>query len=143
MVASSPQVLDSDRVAMEISDPVDKRSKKEENIKEKCYADATSIRNGDYNVECRSTNDAKRSGRPKGTTHVEVAVLVVASDGALPKKINPDTFVWRVTSTKARFLLHLGGDNVGSTAYLFFRWINDKYPNLPGPWSNMTSFPIA
>ena len=143
MIAANQIIVDSDRVALEISDPVENRSKMEESIKEECVGITNSLRNGEYHVECKKSKDAKRAGKPEHATHAEVAILILKPDAPISKIPNPDTFVWRVTSTKARFKLSLGGENIGNSAILFFRWINDKYPGFSGPWSTMTSFPIA
>ncbi|WP_163707748.1 hypothetical protein [Mangrovibacterium lignilyticum] len=38
-------------------------------------------------------------------------------------------------STRARFTLALGAEKSAQYAYLYFRWVNTKYPDLAGPWS--------
>ncbi|WP_163714380.1 hypothetical protein [Mangrovibacterium lignilyticum] len=40
-------------------------------------------------------------------------------------------------SPRAMFIIALGAENSGLYANFYFRWINSKYPELAGPWSQL------
>ncbi len=154
-IAISAVISNGDRIALEISDPVVKH-KKPEKITKKCFASLTAQNFAEYKVECRSESDSKRAGKPTGANKVEVAILIeapviqttvsgtnVVVPPTIKEDIIPDNIVLRVFSSKARFTLKLGGSNIRSTANLYFRWTNDKYPELSGPWSLATVFAIS
>lgn len=46
-------------------------------------------------------------------------------------------------STRASFTLSVGAENSAKNIYIYFRWLNTKYPALAGPWSSLQTCVIV
>jgi hypothetical protein len=139
----SANITDGDRLPLRIAIPTGKHKRPTKPIADICFASVRPMGQGRIYVVCRYTEDSKRSGRPAGTTGIEVAYIIEAisdvnnNDPKRPLVEDADAIPTRHISTRATFNMNLGGANAGSRIKLFFRWINSKYPDLSGDWSGM------
>ncbi|MEI6853865.1 MAG: hypothetical protein WCL06_13545 [Bacteroidota bacterium] len=141
---ASPNITVADRIILEISDPNPAHTRPKKRIQENCYANALAIGHGFVKMECRSSSDSKRASRPARATGVEVAWCKAKSDASGNFVIpDPETVATRFISTKASFELILPNEYVCTVVYLWVRWINSKYPDLPGLWSAAITISIS
>ncbi|RKD85095.1 hypothetical protein [Mangrovibacterium diazotrophicum] len=136
-IAASPNVTITDLSTFNIkSGPLAKqrRTKPSKPIDALVIPDLVQIGGGELSITCRNNMDA-RTGIIDEANGVELLYLV----GTEPPASANDPLLRQSFSSRARFTLNLGNDSNGKTAYLYFRWVNSKYPTLAGPWTRMYS----
>ncbi len=139
----SANIKVGDRIPLEISDPNPSRKVPKLPIEALCFVYVILMGHGVLKAVCRQLIDGSRASRPATANGVEVAyaIAVESSDSADATPITsipePDTIETRRVSSKPRFTLTLGPEYVGKTVYMYFRWVNTKYPNLAGNWSKV------
>ena len=140
-IAASPNVTVTDLSTFNIkSGPLAKqnRTRPSQPIDILVVPDIKQIGGGELSIKCRNNVDT-RIAIVDDANGVEF--LYLAGEEA-PSSVN-DQALRRGFSSRARLMLELGGENKKKTAYLYFRWINSKYPSLAGPWSTLYSATIV
>lgn len=89
-------------------------------------------------VECRQQNDGSRTSKHPDSDAVEIIYSIGTTPPASTKDCN-NTFV----SSKARFFLELGNENVGKKCYAYVRWINTSDNSKSGPRNGMLTATIT
>jgi len=133
-IAASPNVTITDLSTFNIkSGPLAKQSRTKPTtpIDALVIADLAQIGGGELSITCRNNVDS-RTAIIEEANGVEFRYL---AGGEAPVSV-ADERLRQSLSSRARFTLNLGDENVGKTAYLYFRWVNTKYPALAGPWSS-------
>lgn len=134
-VAASPNVTITDLSTFNIkSDSLSKqnRTKPSKPIELQVVPEIKQIGGGELSIKCNNNFDA-RTAIVEDANEVEFRYLV---GNEAPQSMN-DPMLNQEASTKARFILKLGAENSGKTAYLYFRWYNSHYPELAGPWTTL------
>lgn len=136
-IAASPNVTVTDLSTFNIkSGPLAKpnHSRPTKPITTLVLPEIKQLGGGTLELKCANSDD-NRIAIIEDASQVEVRYQV----GPTAPTSASDPMLRQTASTHARFSLDLGAENSGKTAYLYFRWINSKYPALAGPWSNLSS----
>jgi hypothetical protein len=148
-MSGSAVINSTDRLKLNIAEPVTSHSVTKTPIKEQCYTMVSAVGGGTAQVTCKWESDATRSSIPETADAVEIRyrldapVLEEAEEGSSepPGKIiretlsSPDDGTTKEIWTKSKFRLKFGADKAGFTLHVYARYIHTKRPGLEGDWT--------
>lgn len=103
-------------------------------IKETVEVSFKLIKGGFVNVSCRGTSHPRPS-----IIDVADSIQYVYLIGTNPPASPTVPILQKELSTKSKFVINAGIENIGKTLYCYFRWYNTKYPEAAGPWTMLES----
>jgi len=148
-MSGSAVINSTDRLKLNIAEPVTGHSVTKTAIKEKCFTMVSADGGGTAQVTCKWESDATRSSIPETADAVEIRyrldapVLEAAAEGSSEptNKIkretlsSPDDGTTKEIWTKSKFKLKFGADKAGFTLHVYARYIHTKRPGLEGDWT--------
>lgn len=151
-MATSLNIITSDRVVLRIAEPKSSHTRPEAPIKEICVPFVEARPAAKFNMGVRLLDDASRCKIPVDATAVQLNYAVcegklkATPDLALKVKSkcdNPYDGTTSVISTKARFAVQIDPTLSGYDLHCYFRFINIHYPELAGEWTQKIVVNIA
>jgi hypothetical protein len=110
-------------------------------IAESPFGKARTLGGSDVEFKFRSDRDKTLPSLHKDANMVEVR-YVALEVGDIPPGEHDD-YPKKELSSRPKFILTLGGKNIGKRCFFIARWVNTRKPKQEGPWSDPQSVVIS
>jgi hypothetical protein len=137
-IAANPAATEQDATIFNFVLVRKKPEKPKTVIEAAVFAGVTRIGSGDLSIQARFKKDSKRPSLLPIADGVEYSYKVTSTQPGDPATADPEGEGFRQRLvTKAKFVIKTGTANKGRFILIAFRWVNSKYPELAGPWSEI------